>query len=104
MGEGYLKKVSRKKDIKYLFILFSDLLIYCSVSGKDKLKLHQRMPFDTYFKVKKVDNNRKYGNKCFEINSTQKSFLTICEDNGVREGWYNDFSDRCMVPQCMKKF
>ena len=138
--EGYLKKVSRKKDIKYLFILFSDILIYCSESGpNNKLKLHQRLEFDLYFKIKKVDNNRKYGNKCFEINSTQKSFLCVCDDNNIRQSWYkdiqqcldkmrknrklqdskktdgrildtapvwipDDFSDRCMVPNCMKKF
>jgi len=137
--EGYLKKVSRKKDIRYLFILFSDTLIYCSETKSQKLKLHQRLEFDLYFKIKKVDNNRKYGNKCFELNSTQKSFLCVCDDNATRESWYNDiqqcldkmranrklqdskkqdgrildvapvwipddFSDRCMVPQCMKKF
>ena len=138
--EGYLKKVSRKKDIKYLFILFSDILIYCSESGpNNKLKLHQKLEFDLYFKIKKVDNNIKYGNKCFEINSTQKSFLCVCDDNSIRESWFNsikqcldkmranrklqdskktdgrildvapvwipdDFSDRCMIPSCMKKF
>jgi len=136
--EGYLKKVSRKKDIRYLFILFSDILIYCS-GERNKLKLHQRLHFDLYFKIKRVDNNRKYGNKCFELNSTEKSFLVICEDHAVREDWVksitqcldkmranrkladskaadgrvldvapvwipDDFSERCMVPQCMKKF
>jgi len=137
--EGYLKKVSRKKDIRYLFILFSDMLLYCSGKEAKKLKLHQKLHFDLYFKIKKVDNNRKYGNKCFELNSTEKSFLVICDDHAVREDWYkditqclermranrkladskaadgrvldvapvwipDDFSDRCMVPQCMKKF
>ena len=63
--EGHLKKVSRKKDIRYLFILFSDMLLYCSGKDSKKLKLHQKLHFDLYFKIKKVDNNRKYGNKCF---------------------------------------
>eukprot|EP01084_Bolivina_argentea_P017178 32079_1 len=137
--EGYLKKVSRKKDILYLFILFSDILIYCSESTRYGLKLHQKLEFDLYFRIKKVDNNRKYGNKCFELNSTQKPFLVICDDNSTRASWFNDvqqcldkmrrnrkladskkmdgrildvapvwipddFSDRCMIPQCMKKF
>ena len=45
--EGYMKKVSRKKDIKYLFILFSDILLYCS-ELKKSLKLHQRLSLDIY--------------------------------------------------------
>lgn len=144
--EGYMKKVSRKKDIKYLFIVFSDLLIYCGETPSNSLKLHQRLPFDKYFKVIRVDNNRKYGNKSFEIHSTPKSFLCYCADVETRELWVNaiqssldkmranrilhdnefrtepnigqqgrvldtapiwipdDFSDRCMIPICMKKF
>lgn len=113
----------------------SDSLIYCS-STNNKLKLHQRLEFDSFFKVKRIDNNKKYGNKCFEINSTQKSFLCVCENNLVRESWCDDiqrcldninfmkndqqkttrilevapvwfpddFSDKCMNPECMKKF
>lgn len=137
--EGYMYKVCRKKDRKYLFILFSDLLIYCSESGDNKLVFHQALPLNRYFKLEKVDNNRKYGNRSFEVHSTVKSFLVVCENLSERDGWMDainqcltkmranrgfdedekiedrilttapiwipdDFSDRCMMPSCMKTF
>ena len=95
--EGKLKKVSRKKDITYTFILFSDLLIYCSETTTKYLKLHQRLGFDYYFRVKKVENNKKFGNQCFEIHSTLKSFLVYGESLTERDEWVN------AITGCLKK-
>jgi len=87
-------------SIRYLFVLFSDLLIYCSETA-GKLILHQQIILDKYFNVVKVDNNKKYNNCCFEIHSTVKSFLVYCENENDRDDWLEDISKELtrMYPQ-----
>eukprot|EP01083_Nonionella_stella_P162244 532419_1 len=88
--QGYLTKVSRKKDIRYLFVLFNDLLIYCSEGMSDKLILHQRIDItDEFFGIKSaviLDDKRQHQNT-FEIHSIEKSFLCYAENNKEREEW-----------------
>ncbi|ETO23649.1 hypothetical protein RFI_13532 [Reticulomyxa filosa] len=69
--EGYLNKVCRKKDRRYLFFLFKD-------------------PFDRHFRIEDIQNNRKYGSLCFEIHSTVKSFLVVAENLAEKNGWVED--------------
>ena len=99
VAEGKMKKVSRKKNIKYVFLLFNDALIYCSECGPNKkLKLHQILEFDMYFKVSKIDNNLKYkDDNVLEIQSSLKSFLCICATHKERNFWFDT------ITQCLNK-
>eukprot|EP01083_Nonionella_stella_P160513 524873_1 len=97
LKQGYLTKVARKKDTRYLFILFNDLLIYCSASKtimhSDKLILHQAIDItDAYFRIEKAD---KHNHNTFEIHSIEKSFLCYAGDNKEREEWI-DAIQKCM--------
>jgi len=91
--EGYLKKVCRKKDRKYLFILLSDLLLYCTQSPTGKLVLNQKLPFDCHFRIHNVETNRKYGTLCFEIHSTVKSFLVYADNLAEKNAWLEDMGE-----------
>ncbi|ETO09480.1 hypothetical protein RFI_27896 [Reticulomyxa filosa] len=95
LKEGLLVKVCRKKDQRYLFILFTDLLLYCSENRTGKLSLHQQLPIDRYFTLTDVKNNRKYGDVCFEIHSTVKSFLVYADDVETKKEWV-DLLQQCV--------
>ncbi|ETO13279.1 hypothetical protein RFI_24095 [Reticulomyxa filosa] len=70
--------------------LFSDLLLYCTQSPTGKLSLNQKIPFDRYFRIDDVKNNRKYGSLCFEIHSVVKSFLVYADDLAEKNAWVED--------------
>eukprot|EP00485_Elphidium_margaritaceum_P005066 CAMPEP_0202693594 /NCGR_PEP_ID=MMETSP1385-20130828/7656_1 /ASSEMBLY_ACC=CAM_ASM_000861 /TAXON_ID=933848 /ORGANISM="Elphidium margaritaceum" /LENGTH=639 /DNA_ID=CAMNT_0049349291 /DNA_START=43 /DNA_END=1959 /DNA_ORIENTATION=+ len=85
--EGLMTKICRKKDVKYVFILLSDLLLYGEQKEK-AIKLHNLIEIDVFFRVQKLEHNRLYGDKCFEIYSTRKSFLCLCDNEQERDEWY----------------
>ncbi|ETO06780.1 hypothetical protein RFI_30610, partial [Reticulomyxa filosa] len=88
--EGHLFKVCRKKERKYLFILFSDLLLYCTQSSTGKLVLNNMLPLDRYFRIEDIQTNRKYGSLCFEIHSTVKSFVVYTDNLADKKAWLQD--------------
>merc|ERR1712087_780667 len=99
--EGVFTKVSQKKDIKYIFILFNDLLIYCSERPDHKLILHRKINIaDEFFRIEsaiilddeeeKSGGGKKKGNRrsnTFEIHSIEKSFLCYADSAEKREEW-----------------
>ena len=132
--EGKLTKICRKKDIAYIFLLFSDLLIYgekASDAPKDfQIKVHQRIPINQSFRIRDIPQNIKYGAKCWEIHSPTKSFIVYADHPGLKHEWYqemekvvklrstiesgkqrpaalwvpDDFTTHCMMPKCEHKF
>jgi len=132
--EGKLTKICRKKDIEYIFILFSDLLIYgekASDTSKDyQVKIHQQIPINQSFRIRDIPQNIKYGAKCWEIHSPEKSFIVYAAHPGLKHDWLqemekvvqqrktietarvrpsplwvpDDFTNVCMMPQCEHRF
>ena len=109
LKKGFLTKVARKKDIKYLFIFFNDLLIYCTELKNSKLILHHRININKFFRCNRLffidddikdnkDNNKdknKYhgSNIYFEIHSITKSFLAYADTEKEREEWMDSIED-----------
>ena len=93
--EGKLTKICRKKDIAYIFVLFSDLLIYGEKQGDSKdnnyqIKLHQQIPINQSFRIRDIPQNIKYGAKCWEIHSPTKSFIVYADHPGLKHEWYQE--------------
>lgn len=104
--EGKLTKICRKRDIAYIFILFSDLLIYGETSSTDKkssdkkssdknsassqIKIHQQIPINQSFRIRDIPQNIKYGGKCWEIHSPTKSFIVYADHPGLKHEWYSE--------------
>ena len=128
--EGKLTKICRKHDKEYVFILFSDLLMYGDETNEKKLKLHRQIPIDQNFRTRNIPQNPKYGTKCFEIHSPMKSFIVFASHPKEKREWLDefekvsadkntikskyaraaplwvpdDFSDVCTMPNCVKSF
>eukprot|EP00484_Ammonia_sp_Unknown_P028543 CAMPEP_0197034938 /NCGR_PEP_ID=MMETSP1384-20130603/12862_1 /TAXON_ID=29189 /ORGANISM="Ammonia sp." /LENGTH=1140 /DNA_ID=CAMNT_0042464913 /DNA_START=88 /DNA_END=3510 /DNA_ORIENTATION=- len=132
--EGKLTKICRKKDITYIFILFSDLLIYGEKASDHptnyQVKIHQQIPINQSFRIRDIAQNAKYGAKCWEIHSPEKSFIVYAQHPGAKREWYqemekvvrlrqtiesrkqrpaalwvpDDFTEICMMPDCEHKF
>jgi len=94
--EGKLTKICRKRDIAYIFILFSDLLIYGETSSSEKasassqIKIHQQIPINQSFRIRDIPQNIKYGAKCWEIHSPTKSFIVYADHPGLKHEWYGE--------------
>lgn len=93
--EGKLNKICRKMDRAYIFILFSDLLIYAEKVGtkndlsSNMLKFHKQIPIDKSFNIRDIPQNMKYGSKCWEIHSPVKSFIVYADHPGLKLEWMN---------------
>ncbi|ETO19610.1 hypothetical protein RFI_17617 [Reticulomyxa filosa] len=130
--EGKLTKICRKSDQPYQFVLFSDLLLYGDLlNNEDKsLKVHRQITIDNSFRVRDIPQNAKYGTKCFEIHSPEKSFIVFGDHPGIKHEWLqvfseltekqstlktpkrrpaplwlpDDFTKQCMMPNCNNIF
>lgn len=132
--EGKLFKICRKKDVEYIFILFSDLLIYGLKASNDanefQIKIHQQIDINQSFRIRDIPQNIKYGAKCWEIHSPEKSFIVYADHPGLKKIWFeqmqnviaqrstiesgkkktaalwvpDDFTKNCMMPKCDNRF
>jgi hypothetical protein len=88
--DGKLKKVCRKADKKFYFILFNDSFAY----GSERVlgyQLHHLIPINNAFSV---DDLPDYDGKFrFKINSIEKSFILYAEDLLIKRRWL----------ECLKK-
>eukprot|EP01083_Nonionella_stella_P177341 622996_1 len=76
--EGKFCKVTEQDDQMFLFILFSDCILYASRSGRgDKLVFGNFLPFTSQFKIEQTPNhiNRDRIKNLFELHSTKESFM-----------------------------
>ena len=89
--QGYLTKVSRTKNINYLFVLFNDLLIYLSDAVNKNLILHLRIGLDdSSFYIKEVGEDSPYKSyNAFEIHSIEKSFICYASTCEETKEWFN---------------
>ena len=96
--QGQLCKIETKDDQDYLFILFSDCLLYASQSMiGDKLVFGNMLLFNAKFKIKKTAkeiNVHKIAN-LFEIHSTNESFMLYASTREVMDSWFNSISNAC---------
>ena len=87
--QGILTKIvsasSTGKDESFEFILFSDMLIYCTKEKKDKLRLKNKLEINDTFIIKNIDEN----NNKFEINSSQESFVVCANTLTEKNDWIN---------------
>ena len=87
--EGHLTKVSRKSNIRYAFLLFSDVMMYgaqgTSVGGLNATVTHHRT-------LELVDMNVKFCSKplAFQILSPKKSFEVICDNLDDKMSWFGE--------------
>lgn len=106
LKQGYLTKVSRKKNIRYLFILFNDLLLYASdATLNDNLIMHERINLDDPdFRVKRVRKESVYHSyNAFEIHSIEKSFICYAATFDETGKWY-DAINLCVEELVSKKW
>jgi len=132
--EGVVIKIEKTgKEKECTFFLFNDILCY-GTGRVDRMKLNLQIPIDNAFYAKDISNHKKYFNNAFEIHSSIKSFIVICDNETTRNSWlqefekvlteyYNqgndrkeerdlaaplmtpdDFSDGCMISNCGAKF
>ena len=84
---GYLTKVSRKSNIRYAFLLFSDVMMYgaesTSVGGilETKVTHHRTLELE-YTKIVAVHKPL-----AFQILSS-KSFEVVCDDEKEHQSWF----------------
>lgn len=94
---GMLQKVTRKTKAKsFLFVLFSDLLLY---SEHDKII--SKLPIDSSFDVRKVDasslEKETFNSEvCFEVCSRQESFYVVAQTPSECSKWYS------LMQQCIQ--
>jgi len=91
--EGELVKICRNSKKKYIFLLFSDLLIYASPvkTGGGKLKLHRRIEINEGFKVLDLDDTENEKN-IMQIITSIKSFDVVAETPHSKKAWLDAFT------------
>lgn len=84
LKEGTLQKLSRKELQPRTFILFTDVLLYCSSFGHNQLKLIMEMPLAGM--IVQHPDSQDLTNE-FTIISTRRSFLVNASSPKEREDW-----------------
>ncbi|KAJ3439779.1 faciogenital dysplasia protein [Anaeramoeba flamelloides] len=84
IAKGPLMKISRKKSLERHFFLFSDLLIYATVSGTG-YKLHNKFDLSNV-RVEDVPDGDEIKN-AFAIISEKKSFTVYAKTNEEKQKW-----------------
>lgn len=82
--EGDLLKVCRKKNKKFRFFLFNDLLVYGASIGPGSYSWNRAVDLSTC-QIKKLDST--VHNNSFEILGDEKSFVVICDNPTILENW-----------------
>ena len=90
LRQGQLCKIETKDDTDYLFILFSDCILYASQSMiGDTLKFGNLLPFNSKFQIKitpKAINPLSIEN-LFEVHSTVESFMLYSSSRETMQDW-----------------
>jgi FYVE/RhoGEF/PH domain-containing protein 5/6 len=87
--QGKLIKKCRNKNKEYTFILFNDMLIYCSTTMSGNLQLHHKLMINSSFSVHDQPDS-ELEKFCWQIMSDEKSFVVIAPDNAIKEQWLCD--------------
>jgi len=88
LRQGQLCKIETKDDTDYLFMLFSDCILYASQSMiGDGLKYGNLLPFNANFKVSSAAVNPLGIQNLFEIHSTTESFMLYSSDRETMREW-----------------
>ena len=93
--EGQLCKIKNQDDEDYLFILFSDCILYASQSMiGDKLIFGNLIQFNSKFKVKKTSDSINVHRIAglFELHSTKESFMLYAATKQQRDDWIDAIS------------
>jgi len=80
--DGDLIKVCRKKNKKFHFWLFGDLLMYGSSVSLESYQLHHSFPLEQV-RAKAVETDQV----SFQIHTPEKSFVVITENPEERDHW-----------------
>lgn len=85
--EGDLYKVCRKKNKKFRFFLFNDLLAYGASIGPGSYSWNRAIDLSTC-QIKKLDNT--IHKNAFEVLGDEKSFVVICDSPTELAMWTNN--------------
>lgn len=94
--QGQLCKIETKDDEDYLFILFSDCILYASQSMiGDKLVFGNMLLFNDKFKIQKTPKKINVHNieNLFELHSTNESFMLYASTKEEMNQWFNAISN-----------
>lgn len=89
--QGELWKVCRKRNQKYTFFLFNDLLLYTVPQGKT-FKFHNKLEINTSFRIGSL-NPDHYPPHSFQIESDTKSFVVFADSEREIMKWYTDIQN-----------
>ena len=92
LRQGQLCKIETKDDTDYLFILFSDCILYASQSMiGDSLKFGNLLPFNAKFEIKVTpkDINPLAIENLFELHSTVESFMLYSSSRETMQDWFS---------------
>jgi hypothetical protein len=88
---GELYKIDRTgKSMVRSFILFSDMLMYCKIQSRERLKLSLCMKLETLI-VEDIPDSEKH-KFCFKIKSSKKSFIVIAKSIQDKERWLTEIN------------
>ena len=87
LKKGELRKRSRKKDILYQFVLFSDALMYGSKEINGVVKLHRMIPLDNCDAQEPSSVASGDASMQFDIVSSAKSFRVLASTAADRNEW-----------------
>ena len=94
--DGVLSKVCRKSNKPRAFFLFSDILIYASLSnsasssGGPTFTFHRKIPLDNVRAVAQPD--AEGARNALSISSRNKSFVVLAETAAARDAWVSDIN------------
>lgn len=93
--EGELIKICRKDHKKFIFWLFSDLLMYAKEMPGNRYTRNRMFPLISV-SIANIDDdpNRKLTN-AFQISSAKKSFIVYTTSASIKQSWLNDIT-RCI--------
>lgn len=89
IGQGTLMKVCRFKDVKYMFFLFNDMLVYASYTTANKFRLHQKIPIDTHFIVEDLIDVGSKKNR-IKIHNSKKPLIIYTKSEEEKKAWLED--------------
>eukprot|EP01083_Nonionella_stella_P007898 22727_1 len=96
LKQGQLCKIETKDDEYYLFILFSDCLLYASPSRiGDTLTFGNLLYFNSKFVIKETSEstNLNHIQNLFEIHSTSESFMVYAETKTIMNDWISSITE-----------
>jgi hypothetical protein len=92
--DGELLKVCRKRNKRFHFWLFNDMLMYGQKRTLGGYDISHRFSLE-FVQVREIDFvtnvTTKETNPALEFKSTKKSFIVICEDTEEKLLWLNNF-------------